>query len=187
MQLAETASERALADEVRTFLTREDFRFEQLPHELDERMAVLKRWQAACYEAGFVGRAWPAEFGGGGRPPVEQIVVDQELAAAGAPEFVNVVGLDVLGPRCSASATTSSAGATSRRSCPPRRSGVRGSPSRKPGRISPACAPARCRTVTRSCISGQKTWVSWGQYATLVRGPGAHRGRRCHATGGSRC
>ena len=25
-------------------------------------------------------------------------MVDQELAAAGAPEFVNVVGLDVLGP-----------------------------------------------------------------------------------------
>ena len=49
-------------------------------------------------QAGFVGRAWPSEFGGGGRPPVEQIVVDQELAAAGAPEFVNVVGLDVLGP-----------------------------------------------------------------------------------------
>src|ERR1700729_2127288 len=98
MQLAETASERALADEVRAFLAREDFHSEQLPHELDERMAVLKRWQAACYEAGFVGRAWPAEFGGGGRPPVEQIVVDQELAAAGAPEFVNVVGLGVLGP-----------------------------------------------------------------------------------------
>src|SRR6201989_125873 len=39
-----------------------------------------------------------SEFGGGGRAPVEQIVVDQELAAAGAPEFVNVVGLDVLGP-----------------------------------------------------------------------------------------
>ena len=61
-------------------------------------MEVLREWQAACYEAGYVGRAWPSEFGGGGRPPVEQIVVDQELAAAGAPEFVNVVGLDVLGP-----------------------------------------------------------------------------------------
>ena len=35
-----------------------------------------------------MGRAWPAEFGGGGRPPAEQLVVDQELAAAGAPELV---------------------------------------------------------------------------------------------------
>src|ERR1700754_4610732 len=98
MQLAETASEHALAEEVRAFLGREGLRFEELPHALDERMSVLQDWQAACHAAGFVGRAWPAEFGGGGRPPVEQIVVDQELAAAGAPEFVNVVGLDVLGP-----------------------------------------------------------------------------------------
>src|SRR5438067_8234296 len=99
MQLAETASERALADEVRAFLNHDArLRSADLPHALDERMAMLRRWQAACYEAGYVGRAWPREFGGGGRPAVEQIIVDQELAAAGAPEFVNVVGLDVLGP-----------------------------------------------------------------------------------------
>src|SRR5437764_13501435 len=98
MQLAETASERALAEEVRAFLAREGLRFEELPTALDERMAVLQDWQAACHAAGFVGRAWPSEFGGGGRPPVEQIIVDQELAAGSAPEFVNVVGLDVLGP-----------------------------------------------------------------------------------------
>src|ERR1700748_1216729 len=98
MQLAETASERALADEVRAFLNHACFRSADLPHALDDRMAVLRRWQAACYQAGYVGRAWPSEFGGGGRPPVEQIIVDQELAAAGAPEFVNIVGLDVLGP-----------------------------------------------------------------------------------------
>src|ERR1700761_6928315 len=92
MQLAETASERALAEEVRAFLGREGLRFEELPHALDERMAVLRDWQAACHAAGFVGRAWPAEFGGGGRPPVEQIVVDQELAAAGGPPVGDIVG-----------------------------------------------------------------------------------------------
>ena len=97
MQSAETASERALADEVRALLSRESFRSSDLPRSLDERMAVLQRWQSACYEAGFVGRAWPSEFGGG-RPSVEQKIVDQELAAAGAPEFVNIVGLGVLGP-----------------------------------------------------------------------------------------
>src|SRR5947199_10522366 len=98
MQLAETDSERALAQEVRTFLAGQSLAAADLPRALDDRMAILRRWQKACYEAGFVGRAWPSEFGGAGRPPVEQIVVDQELAAAGAPEFVNVVGLDVLGP-----------------------------------------------------------------------------------------
>ena len=59
---------------------------------------VPARLAARLYQAGYVGRAWPAELGGGGRPTSEQIVVDQELAAAGAPELVSVVGLDVLGP-----------------------------------------------------------------------------------------
>src|SRR5579859_7043495 len=98
MQLTETATERELAEEVRTFLARQGVSSLDLPSALDDRMTVLRRWQAACYGAGFVGRAWPAQFGGGGRPPVEQIVVDQELAAGAAPEFINVVGLDVLGP-----------------------------------------------------------------------------------------
>ena len=98
MRLRPTDAERALQDEVRAFLAQDRLHPGDLPHALDDRIAVLREWQAACYAAGYVGRAWPSEFGGGGRPPVEQIVVDQELAAAGAPEFVNIVGLDVLGP-----------------------------------------------------------------------------------------
>src|SRR5580700_315343 len=167
MQLAETASERALADEVRAFLAREDFHSEQLPHELDERMSVLRRWQAACHAAGFVGRAWPAEFGGGGRPPVEQIVVDQEPAAAGAPEFVNVVGLDVLGP----SLLRFGNDEQRRRYMPSILSAqeiwCQGFSEPEAGSD---LASLRTRAVQDGdtfVISGQKTWVSWGQYAAL--------------------
>src|SRR4051794_32249005 len=98
MKLDVSPQEHQLQAEVREFLRREGGFPGDLPRTLDERIDALRAWQARCYAAGYVGRAWPAEFGGGGRPPVEQIVVDQELAAAGAPEFVNVVGLDVLGP-----------------------------------------------------------------------------------------
>ncbi len=167
MQLLETASERALADEVRAFLGRDDFRSEQLPHALDDRMVVLRRWQAACYGAGFVGRAWPAEFGGGGRPPVEQIVVDQELAAAGAPEFVNIVGLGVLGP----SLLRFGSGEQRRRYIPPILSAeeiwCQGFSEPEAGSD---LASLRTRAVQDGdtfVINGQKTWVSWGQYATL--------------------
>src|SRR6516164_2470420 len=90
--------ERRLREEVRAFLAGHAPSAADLPRSLDARIEALCGWQASCYRAGYVGRAWPREFSGGGRPPVEQIVVDQELAAAGAPEFVNVVGLDVLGP-----------------------------------------------------------------------------------------
>jgi alkylation response protein AidB-like acyl-CoA dehydrogenase len=167
MQLAETASERALADEVREFLSREDFHSEQPPHALDERMATLRQWQAACYEAGYVGRAWPADFGGGGRPPVEQLIVDQELAAAGAPEFVNIVGLGVLGP----SILRFGNDEQRRRYIPPILSAeeiwCQGFSEPEAGSD---LASLRTRAVQEGdtfVINGQKTWVSWGQYATL--------------------
>ena len=98
MKLALSPEERRLQEEVRAFLAEHSPDPAELPHALDERMAFLRGWQARCYEAGYVGRAWPRELGGGGRPTSEQIVVDQELAAAGAPEFPSIVGLDVLGP-----------------------------------------------------------------------------------------
>jgi alkylation response protein AidB-like acyl-CoA dehydrogenase len=165
MQLAETPSERALADEVRAFLSRENFRSADLPRALDDRMAVLRRWQAACYGAGYVGRAWPSEFGGGGRPPVEQIIVDQELAAAGAPEFVNIVGLDVLGP----SLLRFGSDVQRRRYIPPILSAdeiwCQGFSEPEAGSD---LASLRTRAVQDDdtyVINGQKTWVSWGQYA----------------------
>src|SRR5690349_1085571 len=165
MQLAETASERALADEVRAFLSRENFRSADLPHALDERMEILRGWQACCYEAGYVGRAWPSEFGGGGRPPVEQIIVDQELAAAGAPELVNVVGLDVLGP----SLLRFGSDDQRRRYIPSILSAeeiwCQGFSEPEAGSD---LASLRTRAVEHDdhfVLSGQKTWVSWGQYA----------------------
>jgi alkylation response protein AidB-like acyl-CoA dehydrogenase len=166
MQLAETPSERALADEVSAFLASEAPVSAELPRALDDRMSVLRRWQAACYAAGYVGRAWPAEFGGGGRPAVEQIVVDQELAAAGAPEFVNIVGLDVLGP----SLLRFGNDEQRRRYVPSILSAqeiwCQGFSEPEAGSD---LASLRTRAVQDGdtfVINGQKTWVSWGQYAT---------------------
>src|SRR3954471_18575622 len=98
MRLTPSDAEHTLQEKIRAFLAAEAADARTLPRALDERIEALRAWQARCYAAGYVGRAWPAEFGGGGRPAAEQIVIDQELAAAGAPELVNIVGLDVLGP-----------------------------------------------------------------------------------------
>ena len=165
MQLTETASERALADEVRAFLSGQGVRSEDLPRELDDRMALLQRWQAACYDAGYVGRTWPAEFGGGGRPPVEQIVVDQELAAAGAPEFVNIVGLGVLGP----SLLRFGNDEQRRRYIPPILSAeeiwCQGFSEPEAGSDLASLRTRAVQDGDNFVINGQKTWVSWGQYA----------------------
>ncbi len=165
MRLEATESERRLQEEIRAFLAAERPDAARLPRSLEDRMDALRAWQARCYEAGYVGRAWPREFGGGGGAAAEQIVIDQELAAAGAPEFANVVGLDVLGPSL-----------------------LRFGSDEQRSRYIPAILSAeeiwcqgfsepdagsdlaslRTRADDRGdefVISGQKTWVSWGQFA----------------------
>jgi alkylation response protein AidB-like acyl-CoA dehydrogenase len=165
MRLTPTDEERALQEEVRAFLARDRLLPADLPRALDDRMELLREWQAVCYEAGYVGRAWPSEFGGGGRPPVEQIIVDQELAAAGAPEYVGVVGLDVLGP----SLLRFGDDRQRRRYIPSILSAdeiwCQGFSEPEAGSD---LASLRTRAVEQDdhfVLSGQKTWVSWGQYA----------------------
>jgi alkylation response protein AidB-like acyl-CoA dehydrogenase len=157
--------ERRLQEEVRAFLAEHSPDPDELPHALDERIAHLRRWQARLYAAGYVGRAWPAEYGGGGRPTSEQIVVDQELAAAGAPELVAIVGLDVLGPALLAYGTDEQR----RRYVPPILSAeelwCQGFSEPDAGSD---LASLRTRAVETSegyLVGGQKTWVSWGQFA----------------------
>jgi alkylation response protein AidB-like acyl-CoA dehydrogenase len=165
MRLTPTPSERKLQEEIRDFLAAEAMDPRALPRGLEERMELLRAWQARCYEAGYVGRAWPREFGGGGGPAAEQIVIDQELAAAGAPEFVNVVGLDVLGPSLLRFGTDDQR----RRYIPAILSAeeiwCQGFSEPEAGSD---LASLRTRAVEHEdhfVVSGQKTWVSWGQFA----------------------
>jgi alkylation response protein AidB-like acyl-CoA dehydrogenase len=165
MQLSASESERRLQDEVRGFLAAERPGAAHLPRALEERMEVLRAWQARCYEAGYVGRAWPLEFGGGGGPAAEQIIIDQELAAAGAPEFANVVGLDVLGPSLLRFGTDEQR----RRYIPAILAAdeiwCQGFSEPDAGSD---LASLRTRAEERGdhfVVSGQKTWVSWGQFA----------------------
>ena len=54
-------------------------------------------WHAALAERGWVAPHWPKEYGGGGMTPMEQFVLNQELASAGAPA-VGGSGVAMLGP-----------------------------------------------------------------------------------------
>ncbi len=51
----------------------------------DEYWAGQAAWHQALYDAGFFGLSWPTEIGGHGLPTVYEVIVDDELAAAGAP------------------------------------------------------------------------------------------------------
>ena len=165
MRLRATEAERALQDEVRSFLAQAPLVGATLPRALDDRIALLREWQALSHEAGFVGRAWPSEFGGGGRQAVEQIIVDQELAAAGAPEFINVVGLNVLGP----SLLRFGNDEQRRRYIPSILSAeeiwCQGFSEPDAGSDLASLRTRATEADDHFVLSVQKTWVSWGQYA----------------------
>ena len=51
----------------------------------DEYWAGQASWHRALYDAGFFGLSWPKEIGGRELPTVYDVIVDEELARAGAP------------------------------------------------------------------------------------------------------
>jgi alkylation response protein AidB-like acyl-CoA dehydrogenase len=51
----------------------------------DEYWARQAEWHTALYDAGFFGLSWRARFGGHDLPTVFDVIVDEELASAGAP------------------------------------------------------------------------------------------------------
>jgi alkylation response protein AidB-like acyl-CoA dehydrogenase len=76
-----------------------------VPLDLEARTAVLRAWQATLYEAGWLGLAWSPEVGGRGLTPLHALVFNEELARAGAPHPIGLIGLEVVGPTIEAYGT----------------------------------------------------------------------------------
>jgi alkylation response protein AidB-like acyl-CoA dehydrogenase len=57
-----------------------------------------RAWQRELAAGGWAGLGWPVEYGGRGLPVSLQAVWTEELAAAGAPPPVNLIGEAVAGP-----------------------------------------------------------------------------------------
>lgn len=51
----------------------------------DAYWARQAEWHTSLYDAGFFGLSWPSRFGGKDLPSVFDVILDEELAAAGAP------------------------------------------------------------------------------------------------------
>ncbi len=64
----------------------------------DDGFPLRRAWQAKLYEAGLIGVTWPVEYGGQGRSVVENGILQEEMARAGAPAPVNGLGIGLCGP-----------------------------------------------------------------------------------------
>ncbi len=63
-----------------------------------EQFVYLRDWQRKVYHAGYLGMAWPAAYGGGGKPQAYQDVVNAEMALQKVPFVPNTIGLNWAGP-----------------------------------------------------------------------------------------
>ena len=64
----------------------------------DEQFEFLRDWQRAVYEAGFLGAAWPAEYGGGGLTDAHQAAATKIMFKYNVPIMMNTIGLSWAGP-----------------------------------------------------------------------------------------
>src|SRR5580658_261626 len=108
MDLRYTAAEQSFRAELRNWLAATLPGVGALPPQDDwpARRAYDLRWQRLLHDAGYAGVDWPAEGGGRGSSPVEQLIFKEECERAGAPYAgVNFVGLLHAGPTIIAEGT----------------------------------------------------------------------------------
>ena len=154
-----------IREEVRRFLATHMLAPVELPDDLDARIATLTLWQRELHGAGLVGIAWPKEYGGRGLSAAEQMVANLEMARAGAPELVSVIGLDVVGPSILAFGSEEQKRAYLPRILTAEEIWCQGFSEPDAGSD---LASLKARAEDRGdhfVVSGQKTWTSYAQYA----------------------
>jgi hypothetical protein len=101
MDLRDSPAEEKFRSELRSWLESAVPAHGERPHTVDwkARRAYDTSWQRRLYEAGYSGVSWPAEHGGRGATPIEQLVYYEEISRARAPYIgVNFVGQMHAGP-----------------------------------------------------------------------------------------
>ncbi len=134
--------------------------------------AVLSEWHRSLHERGWIAPHWPRKAGGMGASVREQLILDEEMVCAGAPQIV-VTGLAFVGPLLIEFGTEEQKA----RHLPPI---LRGEITWAQGYSEPGAgsdlASLRTRADRRDdcfIVNGHKVWQTWGHYAgwmfTLVR------------------
>lgn len=63
-----------------------------------QQFDFLREWQNKVWSAGYLGAAWPKEYGGGGMAQAFQDIATKEMGRANGPIMLNAIGLNWAGP-----------------------------------------------------------------------------------------
>ena len=97
MDLSFTPAEEAFRSELRAWL-RDHVPRSMPATSLADEVEALRGWQRTLSGGGWVGIQWPRAYGGRGASAVEHYILQEELAAARAPEIINRIGVNLVGP-----------------------------------------------------------------------------------------
>jgi len=101
MDFSLTSEEARFRDGLRAWLAEnlgDRARWEGLPTGDRESAERRREWQRLVYDAGYVGVSWPVEYGGRGGTLMQDIIVNEDMAAHKAPDMLNAIGLFMAGP-----------------------------------------------------------------------------------------
>ena len=163
MDLAYSPAEERFRGELRTWLAAHPIPPE--PEDLDAWVAHGKTWQRTLYEAGWCGVHWPAAYGGRGASLIEQIIFQEEMARAGAPQLINLAGLTMGGPVLIAHGTEAQKRRYLRKILAAEEIWCQGFSEPNAGSD---LAALRTRAVVDGddfIVNGQKVWTSFARYA----------------------
>jgi alkylation response protein AidB-like acyl-CoA dehydrogenase len=73
--------------------------------ESEEFQEFSRQWHKKLYDAGFIGIAWPKEYGGRGATIMEQVIFNEEMAKRRVPSGVGGLGVGWAGPTIMAAGT----------------------------------------------------------------------------------
>src|SRR6516225_7930885 len=65
---------------------------------LADDLEAMRAWQRKLHAAGLLAVSWPKEYGGAGLSPMEQAILNEELARVRAPGVVNAMAIWWVGP-----------------------------------------------------------------------------------------
>ncbi len=97
MDFSYTTQETEFRREVREWLAANAPRG-PLPGDLDSEAEYLTAWQRKLFDSGWAAVHWPLEYGGRGASLTEQAIFQEEMSRARAPQMMNRVGINLVGP-----------------------------------------------------------------------------------------
>ncbi|MGH7895724.1 MAG: acyl-CoA dehydrogenase family protein [Candidatus Binatia bacterium] len=137
------------------------------PEQPTQWVAYAKAWQRKLAEAGWCGVAWPKEYGGRGATLIQQIIFQEELALARAPQFIGLAGLTMGGPVLIAHGSEAQKQRHLRSILTADEIWCQGFSEPNAGSDLAALKTKAVLDGDTFIVTGQKVWTSWARYADV--------------------